>query len=351
VAVEALRSGPGTFPVGLTLSMAELVAVEGGEDLRDGAQEVLEDTFLAATGGDDFIGVQSYTRIRFGPKGLVGPEEGVRSPRWVTNTGPRWSSSRCAGPAAVTGLPVVVTENGIGTEDDTQRIAYISAALAGVRRCLDDGLDVRGYFAWSLLEQLRVVCRVPAEVRSGCRGPSDLRAAAETERSVVRRGSPEKRAGRFPGLIPSTQSSDPGQVALPAVADPPAHPPIKHVWKSEAPLGERLSQIMRHPSSLKLVKYASVSIISTIVSQVTLLLTFGVFHLMSEVPANLLANVVATPPSYYLNRKWVWGRAASPISCARSSRSGCSGSPASPFPASRCGRRGVSPATTTFRTP
>ena len=65
---------------------------------------------------------------------------------------------------------------------------------------------------------------------------------------------------------------------------------------------------MRHPSSLKLVKYASVSIISTIVSQVTLLLTFGVFHLMSEVPANLLANVVATPPSYYLNRKWVWGK-------------------------------------------
>jgi len=92
------------------------------------------------------------------------------------------------------------------------------------------------------------------------------------------------------------------------VAEPPSHPPIRHVWQSEAPVGERLGQILRHPSSVKLYKYASVSIISTVISQVTLLLTFGVFHLMSEVPANVLANVVATPPSYYLNRKWVWGK-------------------------------------------
>jgi putative flippase GtrA len=92
------------------------------------------------------------------------------------------------------------------------------------------------------------------------------------------------------------------------VAESPEHPHLRHVWQSDAPVGERLSQIVRHPSSVKLYKYASVSIISTAVSQVTLLLTFGVFHLMSEVPANLLANVVATPPSYYLNRKWVWGK-------------------------------------------
>ena len=39
--------------------------------------------------------------------------------------------------------------------------------------------------------------------------------------------------------------------------------------------------------------------ISTIVSQVTLFMTFGVWRVMSEVPANILANVVATVPSYY----------------------------------------------------
>ena len=86
------------------------------------------------------------------------------------------------------------------------------------------------------------------------------------------------------------------------------HPPLSHIWSSDQPLAARVRQIMGHPSSLKLFKYAGVSVISTLVSQVTLFLTFGVFNVLSEVPANLVANVVATVPSYYLNRKWVWGK-------------------------------------------
>jgi beta-glucosidase len=50
------------------------------------------------------------------------------------------------------GAPLLVTENGIGTDDDSQRMAYVSTALAGVRRCLDDGIDLRGYIYWSLLD-------------------------------------------------------------------------------------------------------------------------------------------------------------------------------------------------------
>jgi putative flippase GtrA len=86
------------------------------------------------------------------------------------------------------------------------------------------------------------------------------------------------------------------------------HPPLKHIWSSDQPLFARLRQMVAHPSSVKVIKYAGVSVISTIVSQVTLLLVFGVFHLMSEVPANLVANVLATIPSYVLNRRWVWGK-------------------------------------------
>ena len=37
----------------------------------------LEDTFLRATGGDDFVGVQCYTRMRFGPEGGLGADPGV----------------------------------------------------------------------------------------------------------------------------------------------------------------------------------------------------------------------------------------------------------------------------------
>jgi putative flippase GtrA len=88
----------------------------------------------------------------------------------------------------------------------------------------------------------------------------------------------------------------------------PAHPPLSHVWSSDEPLSTRIRQVIAHPSSLKLIKYSAVSIISTAVSQVTLLLTFGVFHLMSEVPSNLAANILATVPSYTLNRRWVWGK-------------------------------------------
>jgi beta-glucosidase len=49
-------------------------------------------------------------------------------------------------------VPLIVTENGIGTHDDDQRIAYVSDALEGVQRCIADGIDVRGYTYWSLLD-------------------------------------------------------------------------------------------------------------------------------------------------------------------------------------------------------
>ena len=54
--------------------------------------------------------------------------------------------------AAVSGRPVVVTENGIATADDTERIAFLSEALRSAHRCLEEGIDLRGYFVWSLLD-------------------------------------------------------------------------------------------------------------------------------------------------------------------------------------------------------
>jgi len=153
LAVDALGSGPGDYPVGLTLSMAEMVAEEGGEKGRDAARELLEDTFLAGTAGDDFIGVQTYTRMRFGEKGrLLGPAEGVPVTQMGYEYWPQALEHTVRRAAAVTGLPVVVTENGIGTDDDRERVAYMAEALEGVERCLADGIRVDGYFAWSLLD-------------------------------------------------------------------------------------------------------------------------------------------------------------------------------------------------------
>lgn len=42
--------------------------------------------------------------------------------------------------------------NGIATADDRRRIDYTFDAIAGMRDAMDDGIDVRGYLHWSLLD-------------------------------------------------------------------------------------------------------------------------------------------------------------------------------------------------------
>ena len=152
LAVDALRSGPGHFPVGLTLSMDEMVADPGGESVLEAAREVLEDRFFRATGGDDFIGVQCYSRVHFGPEGQAPNEPGVPATQMGYEYWPQGVEYCARRAAAVTGLPVLLTESGIATDDDRERIAYLTEVLRGVGRALDDGVDIRGYFVWSLLD-------------------------------------------------------------------------------------------------------------------------------------------------------------------------------------------------------
>ncbi len=150
--VDALRSGPGDFPVGLTLSMDEMVADVGGESVLEAAREILEDRFFRATEDDDFIGVQCYSRVHFGPEGQAPNEPGVPTTQMGYEYWPQGVEHCARRAAAMTGLPVLLTESGIATDDDAERIAYLSEVLRGVRRALDDGVDIRGYFVWSLLD-------------------------------------------------------------------------------------------------------------------------------------------------------------------------------------------------------
>ncbi|WP_273652121.1 GH1 family beta-glucosidase [Cellulomonas fimi] len=54
--------------------------------------------------------------------------------------------------------PLVITENGIpdrtseGTTDDAERVEFLRAHLQQVARAVDAGVDVRAYYAWSLLD-------------------------------------------------------------------------------------------------------------------------------------------------------------------------------------------------------
>ena len=50
------------------------------------------------------------------------------------------------------GVPLLVTENGIATADDADRIRFTEDALRGLSAAIADGADVRGYVHWSLLD-------------------------------------------------------------------------------------------------------------------------------------------------------------------------------------------------------
>jgi putative flippase GtrA len=62
------------------------------------------------------------------------------------------------------------------------------------------------------------------------------------------------------------------------------------------------------PEARKLFRYTMVSVVSTAVSFVTLGVVFGLLHLWGEVASTVFANVVASVPSYFLTRNWVWGK-------------------------------------------
>lgn len=77
--------------------------------------------------------------------------------RWSINPeslywGPKFLSERYK-------LPVVITENGLASMDwvhadgkvhDSGRIDYLTRYLNELRRAIADGVDVRGYFQWSI---------------------------------------------------------------------------------------------------------------------------------------------------------------------------------------------------------
>jgi beta-glucosidase len=154
----AIRAAKGRVPVGLTLAMQGHDAVDGGEARRDEAQREMEDQYLEAVRGDDFLGVQAYTRLRFGPEGLRPPEPGARLTQMGWEFWPE-ALGACVRHAAarVGGIPLLVTENGIATADDTERVEYLERALASLRDCMRDGIEVQGYLHWSLLDNFEWV--------------------------------------------------------------------------------------------------------------------------------------------------------------------------------------------------
>ncbi|HEX3673025.1 MAG TPA: family 1 glycosylhydrolase [Rhizomicrobium sp.] len=150
-AVEAIKAGPGNFPVGISLSIQDEQGV--GENNRAAEkQRAIYGRWLEPNVAGDFIGVQTYTRVLVGETGNLRPPEDAERTDAGYEFYPAALGNTIRYAAKASGKPIYVTESGIATNDDARRIAFIDQGLAEVRACLDEGIDVRSYIHWSLLD-------------------------------------------------------------------------------------------------------------------------------------------------------------------------------------------------------
>ncbi|WP_218961729.1 family 1 glycosylhydrolase [Actinomyces ruminis] len=138
--------------VGWTLANSDFHAAPGGEERVARMNEENNLRYLRVSEGDDFVGLQTYNRTVLGPDGPVPPGEGA-----VLNQGGEeiwpWAIGAVVRQAWDTvKVPIYVTENGLNTEDDAQRVDFLRTAIGEVGAAIADGVDVRGYMCWSAMD-------------------------------------------------------------------------------------------------------------------------------------------------------------------------------------------------------
>lgn len=107
----------------------------------------------------DFFGINYYTRIhmRFNPFKKVFVEFKHRDIDGFGLTDMGWEVypkglKKVLRYASVVGVPLIITENGIATKDDNKKIKFIKAHVDVIEEAIRDGIDVKGYFYWSLID-------------------------------------------------------------------------------------------------------------------------------------------------------------------------------------------------------
>jgi beta-glucosidase len=165
LAARAIKQHSGA-PVGVTLAIPDLQYEDGAQPGDSGfeVESRINDEFFEVARSDDFIGVQTYTRVRFGPEGPHSPGSGwsevsreLLETDSTTQMGYEFYPRALGGAIrrawkAAGGIPILVTENGVATLRDERRIDYMKTALGEVVDCLDEAIEVRGYIHWSLLD-------------------------------------------------------------------------------------------------------------------------------------------------------------------------------------------------------
>ena len=148
-AMKAVNPG---LKIGITLSLHDIQPQPGGEEAaaKEWDEEFLH--YLPYIEDDDFFGVQNYTRTLMSAEGSLPVPDGAETTQMGYEFYPEAMGHVLRTVHKSLPIPLIVTENGVAVSDDTRRVAFIEEALKGVQGCIDDGIPVKGYMYWSLMD-------------------------------------------------------------------------------------------------------------------------------------------------------------------------------------------------------
>ena len=154
----AIKARRPDLPVGFSLAIVDDQVHGADPSLRDRKRADVYQRWLELAKEDDFIGVQNYERNYYDAEQAVNPDgtpfagSPAEAGGMMGRTDPA-SLGCCARYVhEVTGVPVIITEHGMLTEDDARRAAFIEPSLLGLRAAMADGVPVLGYFHWTLMD-------------------------------------------------------------------------------------------------------------------------------------------------------------------------------------------------------
>lgn len=147
----AIRAVRPDLPAGLSIAIVDDQVVGPDPSLRDRKRAEVYGRWLELARGDDFLGVQNYERFYYDGTRQVGADGG-EPPHGLYAASDPCSLAECVRYAhAETGRPILVTEHGMGTEDDARRARFITESLRALVPVAAE-LPVLGYCHWSLLD-------------------------------------------------------------------------------------------------------------------------------------------------------------------------------------------------------
>lgn len=149
---DAMKEVCPKLKIGMTLSLYDIQTIAGGEKKAAEAWEEDFGHYLPAIKNDDFIGVQNYTRKIMGANGAMPVPEGSECTQMGYEYYPQGIAHVVRRVAEVFKGEILVTENGIATDNDERRVEFIRVALEGLLECIEDGIKLKGYMHWSFVD-------------------------------------------------------------------------------------------------------------------------------------------------------------------------------------------------------